>query len=220
MNHLGLMLGFSFFNYLANLFNSGPGLIYPTLVLNFCGSDASAYFYIAWMMAMVLNIIPVGMSQSLFATGSQRPQELQSLARRSLGLSLLLSSVGLGAMLMAGGWFLGVFGSDYYEHGSKLLWILSASVLPQCINTSFLAINQVQKKTKLITAQAGLTAAIALGLGVLLLKKTGPEGLAWGYLTAHLVVALLVLRPLLSNLTPAKGTSDCVKSTQKCKKMV
>ena len=198
--HLKLMLSFSFFNYLAHLFSSGPGLIYPTLVLNVCGSDDSAYFYIAWMMAMVLAVVPTGMSQSLFAAGSQKPDELQHLARRSLGFSLLLSSLGLGAMFIAGGWFLRIFGNDYYENGSKLLWILSASVIPQCITSSFLAINQVRKDMKLITAQSGISAAIALGLGLFLLKKMGPQGLAWGYFIAQLAVAILVHRPLLSAL--------------------
>jgi len=195
-NHLKEMLAFSFSNYLAGILQSGPGLIYPFLVLNFYGPEQSAYFYIAWMMAMVLGVIPMGLAQSLFAEGSREPEKVKYLARRSLGLGLILSLWGVGLMVLAGGWFLQLFGTDYYENSINLLWILAASVIPQCINTSFLAINQVYKRVYFIIAQSGVLASVALGLGYWLLRSKGLEGMAIAYLLAHLIVACLVIGPL------------------------
>ncbi len=195
-NSVKKMSAYSFYNYLAGLLNSGPGLIYPFLVINYYGPEQSAYFYIAWMMAMVLSVIPTGMAQSLFAEGSRKPDKLQHLVRKSLSLGIILSIVGLVGMIMIGGWFLRLFGAEYYDNGSKLLWILSASVLPQCINTSFISLNQVNKRVYLIVAQAGVLAAIALGLGYWMLISTGLRGLAEAYFLAHLIVALLVSGPL------------------------
>lgn len=57
------MSAYSFYNYLAGLLNSGPGLIYPFLVLNCYGPEQSAYkrIYLIVAQAGVLATIALGL---------------------------------------------------------------------------------------------------------------------------------------------------------------
>jgi len=75
------VLPYSFVNYTANLLNQAPQFIYPLIILNILGPEKNAYFYIAWMMTMVLRVIPNGMAQSLLTEGSHDPRKLKKNVR-------------------------------------------------------------------------------------------------------------------------------------------
>lgn len=63
------VLPFSFTNYLSGLLNNIPTFIYPLMILNALGPEQNAYFYMPWMIAMILRVIPGSLAQSLFAEG-------------------------------------------------------------------------------------------------------------------------------------------------------
>ncbi len=191
------MLPFSAGNYLAELLNRTPALIYPLLVLNVCGAEQSAFFYIAWMLAMVLTVIPTGIAQSLFAEGSYAPRKLWLLTKKSLALALVLAIPGALLSMFVSGWFLHLFGPGYLENGLAVVRLLSVAVIPQCLNALFIAVNQVQKRVHLVVSQGAVLAAIALGVGSFLLKRMGLTGIGLGYLVSHLAVAILVIGPLM-----------------------
>jgi O-antigen/teichoic acid export membrane protein len=194
------MLPYSLGNYMANLLNSTPGLIYPLLVLNLLGPEMSAYFYIAWMMTMVLAVIPSGMAQSLFAEGSHDQHELAPNGRRALVLALLLSLPAVGAMALLGGWLLHFFGPGYAENGAVTMRYLALAVIPQCVNVLYMTVNQVKKKVHLVVVQTGVLSAISLGAGYWLLGKFGLNGTGMAYALAHFIVAAVVVWPLLRAL--------------------
>ena len=186
------MLPYSFGNYMANLLNGTPSIIYPLMVLNVLGPEKSAYFYIAWMMVMVLAMIPIGMAQSLFAEGSHDQCKLSQNGRRALVFTLLLSIPAAGAMIGLSGWLLHFFGPGYAENGAGVVRFLALAVIPQCVNVLFIAINQVKKRVHLIIAQTGILSVISLGLGYYLLGKVGLNGIGMAYALAHFTVALAV----------------------------
>ncbi len=66
-----------------------------------------AYFTMAWMIAMVLTVIPGSLSQSLFAEGSHNPARLKGGGgRRALLIALLLTLPAVGALSLMGEWLL------------------------------------------------------------------------------------------------------------------
>lgn len=194
------VLPFSFASYIANLLNQTPQFIYPLMVLNVLGAEKNAYFYIAWMMTMVLAVIPNGMAQSLLAEGSHDPQKLGQNGRRALAFALLLSLPAVGGMNLVGGWFLHFFGPGYAEHGTGVVRFLALAVIPQCVNMLFIAVNQVKKRVYLIIVQTGMLSVIALGLGYWLLGEIGLNGVGIAYALAHFLVALVVIIPLWKSL--------------------
>ena len=190
------VLPYSFANYLAGLLNNVPYFIYPLMVLNLLGPEKNAYFTIAWMMIMVIAVIPVGVAQSLFAEGSHDLRKLKKNGRRALFFALIISLPAVGAMVLFGGQLLHLFGADYAKYGAGALRFLALATIPQCVNELFIAINQVKKRINLVIAQTGMLATIALGLGYWLLGKADLSGLGMAYTLAHLFVALAVAWPM------------------------
>lgn len=197
---LGPVFSFTLGNYLASLFNSAIGFVLPLLVLNLLGPEASAYFYITWMMNGVIGIIAGGTASSLFAEGAHAPENLAAQVLSALKVSLLLLILAAGLMIVSAPWLLGIFGPAYAENGTGLIRVLVLANFPQAVNLFFLTINQVRKKVNLIILQTGATAGLTLSLGYLLLGRFGLTGAGIAYALAHFTVAVVVVWPLLRAL--------------------
>lgn len=202
------MLPYSFANYIYNLFNLAPQYVYPLMVLNLYGPDESAYLWIAWMMSMVLAIIPSGVAQALFAEGVHNQCMVGNNGRRALALSIMLSVPAVGLMFLIGEWFLHFFGPGYAEHGTLVARYLVLAIIPQCINSLYITINQIRKRIYFIIGQTGAIAIIALGLGWWLLGKIGLPGVGAAYALAHLIVAVVVFFPLWRELNCKEMVTD------------
>ncbi|KJR98021.1 MAG: hypothetical protein VR68_12080 [Peptococcaceae bacterium BRH_c4a] len=194
------MLPYSFANYMANLLNQAPSYIYPLIVLYISGPEESAYFWIAWMMTMVLSIIPGSVSLSLFAEGSHNSNKIGHNGKRVLLLTILITIPAVGSILLLCNWLLGIFGPGYSEHGSAVVRLLSLAIIPQSVNNLFITVNQVKKRAKLIVVQTGAQATISIGLGYWMLEHWGLKGLGMAYTFAHLTIAAIVIWPLLKSL--------------------
>lgn len=205
----GLMrkvLPYSIANYMGNLLNMAPQFVYPLMILNILGAEKSAYFYIAWMMTLVLAVIPNGMAQSLFAEGSHSPEKLRREGKKILLLALAITTPAVGVMALLGGWLLHFFGAGYAENGALTMRFLAVAIIPQCVNSLFMTVNQVRKKIILIIAQTGMISLIALGLGYWLLGRVGLAGVGIAYTLAHLIVAMIVIWPLWRALREQSST--------------
>ena len=197
---LSKMLPYSFSNYLANLLNQTPTYIYPLMVINVLGPEYSAYFYMAWIMAMVLTIIPSSFAQSLFAEGAHNPSSLGHNGRRALLLSLLLTIPAVITLSLLGQWILHFFGHAYAENGIGVFHYLVLAMIPLCINSFYMTINQVKKQITLILLQTGFLAIVSLGLGYWLLIRMGLNGLGMAYTSAQFSLACIIVWPLWKEL--------------------
>jgi O-antigen/teichoic acid export membrane protein len=195
------VLPFSFTNYLSGLLNNIPTYIYPLMILNVMGPEQNAYFFMAWMIANVLRIIPGSLAQSLFAEGAHNPGRLGGGdGRRALLLAVLLTIPAAGVIALLGGWILHFFGPAYAQNGTGVLRILVLSMIPLCVNSFFMTVNQVKKRAPLIIGQSAYLAVISIGLGYWLLCKVGIEGIAVAYVIAQLSWAVIVFWPLWKEL--------------------
>lgn len=199
---------FSFGNYLANILNSLPGLIYPLMALKVLGPEKSAFFYIAWMMVMVLAIIPGGLANSLLAEGSYDQNKIGQNVKYALKLSIMLSIPSILLLIILCGWFLSFFGKDYAEHGAGLIRILSLSIIPQCINIFYITINQFKKRIDLILIQTVIISAVSIGVGYILLGYYGLCGVGMAYTLAHFLVAIIVSFPLWRSIREFKVVQE------------
>lgn len=195
------VLPFSFANYISALLNSAPFFIYPLMVLNVLGPEQNAYFSMAWMIAMVLRIIPGSLGQSFFAEGAHNPGQIGGGdGRRAFLISILLTIPAVCVIAFLGKWILSFFGPDYAKYGSLTLYLLSLSTIPLCVNTFYKNVNQVKKEVHLIVAQNTYLAITSLVLGYWLLCKVGLIGIGVAYSLAHLSLAIIVIRPLWREL--------------------
>jgi O-antigen/teichoic acid export membrane protein len=195
------VLPFSFTNYLSGLLNNIPTFIYPLMILNALGPEQNAYFYMPWMIAMILRVIPGSLAQSLFAEGAHNPGRLGGGdGRRALFLAVILTIPAAVVIALLGGWILHFFGSAYAQNGTGVLRILVLSIIPLCVNCFFMTVNQVKKRAPLIIGQSAFIAVISIGFGYYLLCEVGIDGVGIAYVIAQLSWAVIVFWPLWKEL--------------------
>jgi O-antigen/teichoic acid export membrane protein len=124
-----------------------------------------------------------------------------------LYLSLALSVPAVAVMMVMASWLLHFFGPGYAEYGSPVFYFLALAVIPQCINTLYITVNQIKKQVFLIIAQTGFLAIVAIGVGYWWFGRVGLPGLGMAYLLAHSVLALIVIKPLLRALKEKSGVT-------------
>ncbi|MFC2009335.1 lipopolysaccharide biosynthesis protein [Chloroflexota bacterium] len=193
-------LHFSFVNYSGQALQSAPTWILPLMVLDFKSAEANAHFYITFTMANVLLAISAMTSMSLFAEGSNVEERLATDLRKSLKLILSLLIPAVLIILLLGDKLLLLFGREYSEEGTHLLWLLALSSIPASINYLYLGISRVEKKLKTIIVITGILALGTLISSYLLLLRLDIFGVGVGWLATQSIVALVVAPKLRKRL--------------------
>ncbi len=187
------MVHYSLGNYIAQFLWMAPSLIFPLMVVNVLGTEATAHFYIAWMIAGPVIMIPNAISMSLFAEGSHNEKELLQNTRRSLCLAILLLLPAVLFIFVLGGKLLLFFGETYSHDATILLWILAISAFPLSINYLYLSFCRVRKNIKGLITISAIASCLALGLSYPLMIRVGILGVGIGWAAAQMVVALVII---------------------------
>jgi hypothetical protein len=106
-------------NYLMGLFVAAPNMILPIMVLNVLGAEEAAY-YLAYVVASLLFMIPSAIGTSLFVEGSHS-EALKRTVMKSLVATFSLLVPAAALLYVCGGWVLGVVGVDYAAGGAGVL---------------------------------------------------------------------------------------------------
>lgn len=186
------MTHFAFANYASALLWSGPGFVLPLLVVNMIGAAANAHFYVAWSVGGLIATVPMAVSWSLFAHGSNEIDllEQQTIAAAKFVLLLLIPAVA--AILMVGDRVLLVFGPSYSREGLQLLRILSVSTFPMAVNFFFFSVRRVQQRMGGVIVSALWILLVTLGLSVVLIPRLGLYGVGIGWFAAQASSAAVV----------------------------
>jgi O-antigen/teichoic acid export membrane protein len=178
---LAEMFRFSLANFISGILWTLPIVVLPLMVVNILGAEQNAYFYVGWNVASIIFIIPAATSQSLFAEGSHREDQLGREVRKCLKISFVLIVPALMILLALGSKILWLFGRVYSENTTRLIWIIAPSVLPMSINYIYLSIRRIEKRMKSAVILSAFIAVVTLGLSYILLPVLGilGAGLAW-----------------------------------------
>lgn len=193
------MLRFSLANYLSMLFLTAPGLMLPVMVLNLRGAGDNAFFYIAWAIAVVLNIIPSGPAFSLFAEGSHDEKKLKLNTRRALKMTYLILVPAVILTVAIADYLLLLFGDPYSENAASLLRILAVASLPLAVDVIYLGVKRVERNLAVVIGLPMIMMIITLLLSYLFLPRLGINGVGIAWLAACTVVALPVAINMLRN---------------------
>jgi O-antigen/teichoic acid export membrane protein len=185
------MLHFSLGNYAAHLLYLAPGLLLPLMVLNLLGAQSNAYFYVAFMIAELLFIIPTAVSQSMFAEGSSRGERVGEYVGRSLRMIYSLMIPAIIVILILGDKLLLLFGSEYSGQGSGLLILFALSGMFLGVNLTYMTLLRLEKKVGEIIAISGFLALGILGLSYFLLIGTwGIVAVGYSWLAIHGIISV------------------------------
>jgi O-antigen/teichoic acid export membrane protein len=169
-------------NHALNLSLVLPGLLLPIVVPEALSATDNAYWYIAWMLAAQVFIVPAAIGTALFAEASNQPHALHAGVRQSIRLALLLGSLAaIGAIVMAG-WILPLLGETYSENAMPPLRILVWAVVPLVFVEIYVTTCRMLRR---VTEATVATAAVGL-LGVAAAALVGHAHGLWGVATAWL----------------------------------
>jgi len=179
-------------NWASDLAWAGPGLLFPLIVVGLLGAEANAFFFVPWAIASLLVGIPTAVASSLLAEGSHAESETRDHLRRAISLTVPLVMVAIVAIWVGTQLVLGLFGAPYAANGADTLRLLTLAGLPLSINMLFLTVARVDHALRRIVGIAAATGGGSLVLGAALAPSMGAVGIAFGYLVAHTVVAVVL----------------------------
>lgn len=196
---LRALLGPALRHHALNLALQAPSLLLPVLVAGQVTPAQNAQFYLAWMIAGFLGMIPYSLSTVLPAVGGEgaggegsRPR-----VRQSLKWSLLGCGVGAVTLLLLARPLLGLFGPAYTGLAVPTLQVLALTAFPVIVKAHFIALGRLNGELLRVAVTVAMVGVLEL-LGLLLGARLGGVlGLSVGLLAAYLLGALWMLRPVL-----------------------
>jgi O-antigen/teichoic acid export membrane protein len=155
---------FSFANYVAGFIWGLPAMLLPLMITTFMHPETTAYYYMAMMIAAAIYIIPQATTQSLFAEGSHKGDNLRHQALKSIKMMLLLAVPAIIVIYFIGNYILLVFGAEYANQGTILLQLLSISTIFVAFNSLLGSYYRVKNRMKIIIVSSIILALTTLAL--------------------------------------------------------
>lgn len=193
------IMRFSFGNYLTGMMVSLPGTIIPLLILNLLGANANGYFYIAWILASMLDMVGRSFGVSLFVEGRAIPESLNhNIIRSILYSSLILLPVVLILVLYAAP-MLSLFGSEYRVESAVLVRILAIGGIPMTLYGIAVGVLKAHGRIQAIILIGFVFVSLHLGGSWCGARLAGTTGIAWAIVIARVLSAALAGYLLLRN---------------------
>ena len=172
-------------NHFATLLWSSPALIYPMAIVGLLGAEANAHFYLSWMVANLLFIVPTSVSTSALARASAEASADEKALWKSMRLTLVSLLVPAVVMVAAAPVVLGAFGDSYSSEGRWLLTTLILSVFPYTVTTMVIAYHRIRQDVGAVVWVSGLTTLLCMGLSMGLGTVYGLVGIGVGWLAGQ-----------------------------------
>jgi O-antigen/teichoic acid export membrane protein len=192
------MLRFSLANYVNGFLWSAPAYLFPIVVINILGEQATADFYIAWLVTNTMTMFSASLATSLFAEGSNASDRLLQDAKRTLWGGLLVTGLCASVLCVLARPVLLIFGEEYSTEAVGLVRVLSLAVFLGVIPTTYAAIARVKKWMGSVIGIAAVRAVLALVAGAWLIALYGPIGLGIAWVGAQAVAGGLAVFLMMS----------------------
>ncbi|TYP87212.1 lipopolysaccharide biosynthesis protein [Blastococcus xanthinilyticus] len=196
------LLRFITFDYAGQVCFMAATSALPLLVVALLGAASNAHFYIAWTIAVSLDLLSVTLTQSLTVEAALRPARLPDLLRRLLPRLVLLQAGAVTVLLLGAPLVLSLYGPGYEAEATTPLRLLALAVLPRAVVVVTIAVLRVRRRTRRILAIQAVTGAGVLGLAAVLAGPWGLTGVTFAWLATQTVLALVLL-PALARLVRA-----------------
>jgi O-antigen/teichoic acid export membrane protein len=197
-----------------NLAMATPGRIIPIVVTVVVGGKAGGVFYVVWMIASLLFMVPMHLGTVLFALASASPQLVAEKLRFVLRVSLMIGLPVMAALAIGAHFMLSIYKPVYAQLGTVPLWLLIIGYIPQMPRAQFIA---VSRATNRVGQAAGLICffaaceIVSIYLGG---RFGGLDGLSFAYLGVltfeGLITAPTVLRAAYAVTAAATGSFPAI----------
>jgi O-antigen/teichoic acid export membrane protein len=189
----------------VNLALETADLAMPILVIMLLSASANAAFYIAWMIAGFLVMVPLSLSMVAYAIGSADAAGLAKRFRFTFAISLGFGAIANLVLLPAAGPALQIFGQGYADQATTALHVLALGVFPLTFKTHYVAIHRVERRlgTALPIVWAGTV--LELGGGAVGAIAGGLTGVALGWLAGLCIEGIVMSKDVIQGIRPDRA---------------
>jgi O-antigen/teichoic acid export membrane protein len=188
-------------DYSGALCMLATGSLVPVVVAARINVQQTAYFYVAWVIAAIVDMVGISMGMSLTVEGAFDAARLAVNCRKALRkmAKILLPSAALLALLAP--WWLRLFGPSYAAHGAPVLELLAAGTVFRGATELYLGALRAQSRTFLVALVQAARAGLMLGLIVVLTGVRGTVGAGIAVMASQAAIAILISFGLWQVLT-------------------
>ena len=183
----GLRIGLP--NHFVSLAMIGPGLILSILVTELLSASSNAYWYIAWMLAGIVFVVPSSNGLALFAEIANHPERTRAASLQSIRSSLLFGLPLAVCLGLAAGWGLPFLGEGYVA-GVTPVRIMVFGVLPMTFIETYVANCRAAHNLREPALVCFLSGVVMLGAAAVGGVTFGLNGVALAWLGAECVLGL------------------------------
>jgi O-antigen/teichoic acid export membrane protein len=187
-----------------------PTMALPVVVTALLSATTNAWFYTAWMISGFVVIASHALTTVLYAINAAQTALLAQKLRVTLGLSLLVSSVGALLLFVGAEPILDVFGRVYAEQAAWSLRILVLGSFPMIIKYHYIAVCRIYDRLLHALWPVLLGSLLELVLAIVGALVAGLPGLSLGWVVAVFLQALFMSPPILRALRPARALSKVI----------
>jgi O-antigen/teichoic acid export membrane protein len=175
-------------NHLLTLFERAPGFILPIVVTELLSSSTNAYWYVAWMMAWVVYMMPIQIGMTLFAELSNHPNVLWQLVRHGIRSSLVIGSACAIGAAIAAPWILRILGNDYAAQATAPLRVLLIVTLPLTFVQAYFAVARATGRLREALLAGGISSATGILLAAIAATSYGLTAMAVAWMGVQFIV--------------------------------
>lgn len=190
--------------YVASLAWQAANYFTPLLVIALAGATANALYYVPAQIAYTFFLISSNVTDALVAEGALAQDGLASKVRRSASQTALILVPGVALTVLAAPLIMSMFGGGYTGDAATVLRLLSLAALPNALTTVVIAVAHVRQRMWIVVVLQSVMSALTLGLSWVLLGSHGVVGVAWAWLIAQLVTAVLAVAVALATEAPLR----------------
>lgn len=173
-------------NHALTLVERAPNLLLPVVVTEVLSPELNAYWYIAWMMAWAVLVIPVSIGITLLAQvsgGSAGTLRADVLRAGRAGLLLGIPAAGLVAL--AAEPVLGLLGSDFRAEAATPLRVLLLALPPVLVLQLYYSVCRSTRRLPEAVAAGVLLGVAALAATAAVASQHGLAGMAFAWVAVQ-----------------------------------
>ncbi len=189
-------------HHLLNLLLIGPNYALPVLVTALLSTTMNAWFYIAFLIADIVYVVPQALVTALYAVSSAQPDVLMRKIRLSMGLALLTCLLALSVLIPASKLLLQIFGSGYADQGVWSMRILGLGAIPFLVKDHYVTICRVQDRIGKTLLPLTYGAILEVGLAIVGAHLGSISGLSLGWVCAVCIEAIFMSPTLYRTAWP------------------
>jgi O-antigen/teichoic acid export membrane protein len=197
-------------DWVAGLLGQGTADLMPLIVLGTLGRTATAYFYIAFVIATAVATFAQSFTTALLVEAAHDEAVINQLARRTIVRCAVLIAPGVLAAIILTPLGLSLFGGDYASHADGVLRLLLLATLPQTAVAIASSIERIRGRAHRIVRYQAVVAVAGLALATPLIRAAGLAGIGWSWLIAQLLAACIAMPTIRSVLTGTPVRSEAV----------